>query len=366
MVETIPGLEKTPIFVVGNVHSGTTMIQNVLTRHPSIYSGRGESRFFHHLPIIRRKFPDLSNEQTLRNYISYLIKIVAISYGKVNFDATDGDNIALDALGIAEDTVEAILAQGRLLRKHSPLFVITANYLAEAAGKMRWLEKTPAHLFLIDDIVRVIPDARFVELVRDPRAILASKKTRRTQEWLEQSAGRTNASLKGGYDPLWDTLGWRSAIQVGNAAHKKHPQQILRIQYEQFVTAPEEETRRLCTFLGLEFDPAMLQITRTNSTGSTIGHQQGISAEAIDRWRTRLPVGAIGLCQWLARSEMTALGYVPIALPVQTYAQMVLLAGWSGVELGQLLYRRWRLGGGAYINNLFSNYYSRLSTLARK
>jgi len=365
MADVNAGLAETPIFVVGNVHSGTTMIQNILTRHPSIYSGRGESRFFYHLPIIRRKFPDLTDEQTLRNYITYLLKVVTVSYGKVNFDSTNGDTISLQELGIPTDAVNVLRQQVGATPKHSALFGLVANYVTGAAEKTRWLEKTPAHLFSIEQILRVIPDARFIELVRDPRAILASKKTRRTQAWLEQTTQRAHADLKGGYDPLWDTLGWRSAIQVGNAAHKKYPQQILRIQYENFVTAPEQETRRLCTFLGLEFDPNLLEIAWTNSTGNAAGKQQGIGAAAIDRWRTQLPVAAIGLCQWMAKQEMKALGYAPIALPVYAYVQMVPLLGRSGIELCQLLYRRWRLGGSAYLNNLFSNYGSRLRGLAR-
>lgn len=358
-------LAKTPIFVVGNVHSGTTMIQNVLMRDPSIYSGRGESRFFYHLPIIRRKFSDLTDEQTLRNYLTYLLKLFTISYGKVNFDSTNGDIIALQDLGIPENAVDILCQQAGAKPGHSVLFALVATYVTHAAGKQRWLEKTPAHLFSIEQILRVLPDARFVELVRDPRAILASKKTRRTQEWMAQSSRRAHADLKGGYDPMWDTLGWRSAIQVGNAAHKKYPQQILRIQYEQFVTAPQEETQRLCTFLGLTFDPALLDIAWTNSTGNGFSNQQGIGAEAINRWRNRLPEGAINICQWLAKKEMNALGYEPIALPFSAHLQLLPMVGRSGVEFGQLLYRRWRLGGSAYLTNLFSNYRSRLRSLAR-
>ncbi|MDP6839545.1 MAG: sulfotransferase, partial [Planctomycetota bacterium] len=48
---------------------------------------------------------------------------------------------------------------------------------AEGTGSSGWGEKTPRHVYRIAEMVEAFPDARFVCVVRDPRAVVASYKT---------------------------------------------------------------------------------------------------------------------------------------------------------------------------------------------
>ena len=354
-----------PIFVVGNVHSGTTLVRKVLTGHPAVFSGRGESGFFHHLPIIRQKFPRLDDDDTLRAYVIYLVKLVLLSYGKANFDSNRGDTITLESLDVTGAQVDEIFRAAQQQRDHRQLFVLVSDQLTHFAQKQRWLEKTPAHLFHINQILRVVPNAHIIELVRDPRGILASKKARRTSEWMEKSAHRAHTNLKGGFDPLWDTIGWRSAVQTGNQAQKKYADRILRIKYEDFVQNPDAHARAVCEFVGLDYDPAFLDVEWTNSTSGQEG-TSGIGVASVDKWRTRLTPAEIALCQWLAKSEMVQLGYTPLPTSLATALRLPFVLGQSSIELVNLLHRRWRLGGLSYLNNLMLNYRMRWRTLAKE
>jgi hypothetical protein len=63
-----------PFFVVGYMHSGTTMLIRMLERHSAVYAGRGETKFFDFLPVTRRHF-DLRQPiglQGMVRYITYL------------------------------------------------------------------------------------------------------------------------------------------------------------------------------------------------------------------------------------------------------------------------------------------------------
>ena len=46
--------------------------------------------------------------------------------------------------------------------------------LAQSQGKQRWGEKTPSNLFFIDILSDMFPHAKFIHIVRDPRAVVNS------------------------------------------------------------------------------------------------------------------------------------------------------------------------------------------------
>ena len=74
-----------PILVMGYMHSGTTLLQHMMGNHPSIFIAFEETSHFAYLENTKRQFPDLKNEQTLREYLYYLILVVYEGYQRVNF-----------------------------------------------------------------------------------------------------------------------------------------------------------------------------------------------------------------------------------------------------------------------------------------
>lgn len=65
-----------PIFVVGYMHSGTTLLLNILSTHPAVFSCKGESKWFELLPIVRSEFSSLENEQTLLACIAFAGNVI--------------------------------------------------------------------------------------------------------------------------------------------------------------------------------------------------------------------------------------------------------------------------------------------------
>lgn len=109
-----------------------------------------------------------------------------------------------------------------------------------AAGKTLLVNKTPSDVFIVDRIRECWPDARFIFLLRHPAAIAKSRHATRPQDSVE----RNNEMV----------------LRYGNAvedARRRLPGHTVR--YEDLASDPATETRRLCAFLGVPWEPSMLE-----------------------------------------------------------------------------------------------------------
>jgi hypothetical protein len=105
------------------------------------------------------------------------------------------------------------------------------------------VNKTPNDLFIIDRIAECWPDARFIYLIRHPGAIARSRHKARPQDTPERNARVV-----------------RRYCRALNQARKAHPG--LTVRYEDLTAEPERVTQEICEFLGVEWDPKMLDYGR--------------------------------------------------------------------------------------------------------
>ncbi len=198
----------------------------------------------------------------------------------------------------------------------------------------------------------VVPDAQVIELVRDPRDILASKKRR--------------VSNGGSYDPIWDSLAWKTAVRAGAAASQKSPSTMIRIRYEDLVGAPDMTIQTICRFLNLHYDPQMLSVGWINST--TVAEQESgsqIGTNAIGKWKGILPPSHAAACQQLTKEDLVANQYEINSIAPRTYFALPFVLLRSGAEFFTRLYQKWRRGGPGLVLSVFSNYRIRLLNLIR-
>jgi hypothetical protein len=113
------------------------------------------------------------------------------------------------------------------------------------SGKSTLVEKTPRHAFMWQRIAGNWPDARFVFLLRHPAAILDSwQRARSSQNEQEAMASVT-----------------RYATKVDEARRQLNGHTV---RYEDLVDDPVGETQRLCEYLGVPFEPGMLEYGRSD------------------------------------------------------------------------------------------------------
>ena len=80
------------------------------------------------------------------------------------------------------------------------------------------------------------------------------------------------------------------------------------MRFEDLVTDPRAEVERVCRFLGIPFEEAMLDRVVV-SYGQTLG-SSGFDAGAADRWRSQLnPLASAWFRAWLG-GRMRAAGYL--------------------------------------------------------
>lgn len=356
-------LPQPPIFVVGYMHSGTTLLVDILKNHSSTFSANGETKYFMNLPIIRRIFPNLEDDSVLEEFVYFVIRVVIMEYVSNQPKVKGNGDFNIVWLKNDKKRLEAIMADAKKNRDHSAMFTIVSNHMAQSAGKSRWVEKTPTHIFHIEEIEKCVPDALYVEIVRDPRDVLASKKTRRSDVWTSQkyAAKRKRKNLEKAFDPLWDSLSWQSAIRAGQMTSKNYPNRFHRIKYENLVKDSEKEVRQMCSFLKMEFEPEMLNVKTHNSAENSkpSDTKRGIVKTSVGRWQNTLSASEAMMCQWLLGKEMKYLGYEMTAASTASKLKFPVLLVKSGFEFILRSYRRLRLGGWMFFQTVFTNYWKR-------
>jgi hypothetical protein len=131
---------------------------------------------------------------------------------------------------------------------HSPAKIRLAaavwSFAAIAAGKTRWVEKTPAHIHCIGRIFKHYPDARVILLIRDGRDTAGSLYKRYGD--FERSVRRWVDDNRAG-EPFWN-----------------HPQ-VLKLNYETLVADFENQMKAICAFIGEPFDERLLEFSKGDS-----------------------------------------------------------------------------------------------------
>jgi len=275
-------------FVVGYMHSGTSLLQKSIGAHSRIYTPRGEIKFFEYLPVIRREHPDLRTPQQRADYIDYLLKIITrgvpftVSRGK-KFDRREAEE-DLRALGAD------ILKRTTAASDHTDIFLQALQTIAAQKGKSAFLEKSPNNIFYAEEILQYLPDARFIAIIRDPRDVISSKKKRKqtTNESRYRKAKLKYKKLEKKYSPLVDALSWRSTANAMLKFQEAHPENIFIIKYEDLVVEPEARLRQICEFLNAPFETEMLEINFRNAADTQATSSKGISADSVGKYKTVL------------------------------------------------------------------------------
>jgi len=112
---------------------------------------------------------------------------------------------------------------------------------AERHKKPRWGDKTPLYCLHIDTIQSVMPEARFLHIIRDGRDVALSVRG------LWFAPGNDIATI---------ARDWCSRIETARRFGRQC-QYYLEIRYEDLVAQPVTELHRICIFLELPYDTNM-------------------------------------------------------------------------------------------------------------
>jgi hypothetical protein len=186
---------------------------------------------------------------------------------------------------------------------------------ARRFGKPRWGDKSPTYTAHLPAVQELLPEARFVHLVRDGRDVALSLR----QVW---------------FAPARDAAGlaryWRGCIEEARAG-ARHCRHYLELRYEDLVSDPEATLRRLCAFVELPWSPHML------------GYAGRAAARLAEVQDQRLPDGTVvtraqRLGQHPHLGEPLRLDRVGAWRSAMTAADVAAFAAVAGDLLGELGY----------------------------
>ena len=144
------------------------------------------------------------------------------------------------------------------------------------------------HLLALGDL---FPAARFVHVIRDARDCAVSFHRR----WKRQ--------------PELTVFRWKKVVTMGREQGMRlGPARYLEVRYEDLTAEPERSLRRICRFLGLEFDPAVLQSAQPYLTSPNDQRLGGLQRNS-GKWRSYFPARTVEGLERIAGAALASCGY---------------------------------------------------------
>jgi len=204
----------------------------------------------------------------------------------------------------------------------------------QRSGKGRavhWIDHSPGNIRYATSLQRLFPDARFVNLIRDGRAVAASVMP------LDWGPNTISEAAK-----LWSTH-----IAQGLALERQSPDGCLTVHYEELLRDPETTLQQVCEFAGLQYDPAMVDSREYDASSHTrtdhglVGNRP--DPGRVDAWKSRLTPRQVETFEFLTGELLDYLGYDMVhgsaALPSPRSER---LKDFSGHLLRRAVVDRWR------------------------
>jgi tetratricopeptide (TPR) repeat protein len=223
-----------PVFIVGMHRSGTTLLEQLLDGHPQV-AGLGE----------------------LYDFTS------AMRY------ATDHHCAGVMDARLAELAVDADFGE------------VGKRYLDgvawRLAGARHFVDKLPSNFLNLGFICEALPQARILHMVRDPMETCFSN--------LRELFSDANPYS---YDQLELADYYNQYRRLMAHWRAGYPARILDVDYARLTREPEAVVREVCAFVGIDFEPAMLDLqsrTRGVVTASAVQVRDRIQVQETPKWR---------------------------------------------------------------------------------
>ena len=266
--------EMLPVFLFSLPRSGSTLAQRILAGHPDI---------------------DTVSEPHILLPLIYSLRGDGV-YAEYNHKLT---SMAI------EDFCQELEGGKRTYYQEINKFA-TSLYRSASHKKARYfLEKTPRYSIVVDEIMEIFPEGKFIFLWRNPLAIVASI--------LQQSQrGR------------WFFYGTKIDLFTGLpslvAAYARDPGRSVSVRYEDLVSDPDAECSRILGYLGLPGAPGCDLAAGSRQLKGRLGDKVGVeryrdlSREPLEKWKQTLAnplrkAWCKGYLRWLGQEKLAVMGY---------------------------------------------------------
>lgn len=211
---------QTPlVFIIGSGRSGSTLLKNILDRHPEI-AVVTEFQFFKQIYSRRKKHDDFSRSETREFLAAEQARLLT----KTEYPNNESD---LDAQQLKKKLTSAT--------DYCDLFCRASELVASQETYEVIVHNTPSDGFFLPQLFSLFPQARVLHLVRDGREVVASAAKR---GW--------------GYHPFDQISQWQETLRYYDTYGERNPDKRNQMQehtYENLVNNPRETLTQILDFI---------------------------------------------------------------------------------------------------------------------
>lgn len=224
-----------------------------------------------------------------KNYFQLITDVIGLQSGLM----VKWPDISLDPVEI----FDAIKDEHRSIHRivWEMLFTVARKHSATVV-----MDKSLDSISYADELMEIFPDMLFLNVVRDPRAQVASM----------------NKAIIHDFHSLLNARTWVRAYDQAKALAAQYPEKVLTIRYEDFISNQGEVIQQICDFFGIQFNDNMLDISHSNEAKSIAkrsalweSNNSAPIAANVEKFRKSLSDEEIEIIETLAAEHMNYYGY---------------------------------------------------------
>ncbi|MET9069392.1 sulfotransferase [Streptosporangium sandarakinum] len=277
---------RQPVFVLAAPHSGSDLLARALKRSPGFHVTIGRAPVAHVVYAFARR-PSIAGRgmgatRVLRDALAESWQIVPGACGECPAACREAGGVT------------------------------GAGPCAAPGAVARFGDASPDLIYSAQVLLQAFPDARFVQLIRDGRDVVAdmladpaalawfkpamlSEEAEFPNPFLGVNAAEHRDRWKAMPTAGKCALRWRSAVRLSAELHRDLPRgQLLTLRYEELASSPARAAEELSAFLQARVSKVALYGGRAPKAGV---------------WRSRLHGEDAALVEKVARTELARLGY---------------------------------------------------------
>lgn len=277
--------DRQPFFIIGSGRSGSTLLRTLLSQHRSVCI---PPETHGALPNAVKQYYRLGRVSWTETYVAVLgeffrhprFKFWGLSFGQLS-EKLAKTPPSQQSLSHIIETVFQEYAGQKGLAFHT------------------WGDKTPFNTLRIKWLDRLYPQARYIYLLRDPRAVVSSYLRSGLIPDAEEAIDRWEASYK---------------AMKKYQGKERFRERFMTLRYEDLTEDPAASLEACCQFLGLDFHPEMVDQRKVDLGDSHVAHHRNVKGEVNSQynqqWRSDLDEQTIQLIEERLQSSMREAQYL--------------------------------------------------------
>lgn len=271
-------MNMNPIFIGGCDRSGTTFLGSLLGTHQQSLCVPESQFIIEVLNGSNFKIDDIEPRAVLE-----MIR----KHPRFKIWAIDVDDLAVDqSINSYSSLIEHIVKHyGEKNAQPTPHF---------------WVDHTPSNIKYVATLLEIFPNAKMIHLVRDGRAVASSLLP---LIWGPRSVDKA-------------AYFWLTNLAYGLAAEALYgSNRIMRVKYEELVNETESTLQAICSFIGMEYQPNMVQgdgfkvPSFTRKQHALVGKKP--NQTRVNAWQKKLTPRQIEIFESTTANMLNYLGYTP-------------------------------------------------------